>query len=272
MAEHPIMSDVRAKGCLMGVDLVKDHATKEPLDAAGNRACQKAFAKGLAWITAALVGGGWVLLAAARPGDPDLAGFDPTGQARGEARMWRAYYDGDWPGLVCSTFGVARGQFGFSWVDSARLAWHAGCAAKAFRRETDNGQSEKQLAAFYAVVKRAAPAGFFVPEAARLELRWWRERREEIAPQDYARTMARQTALLYGVAAEDLMPSALERAEAMAYRDALRDGRMMESDWAEIECRLTEAYRLLKEEVDGGRSGPGQGDVGKKADTENPSV
>ena len=51
-AEHPIVGDVRAKGCLMGIELVKDKGTKEPLDEAGKLVYQKAFAKGLAWIPA----------------------------------------------------------------------------------------------------------------------------------------------------------------------------------------------------------------------------
>lgn len=51
-AEHPIVGDVRAKGCLMGIELVKDKATKEPFDDAGKLVYQKAFAKGLAWIPA----------------------------------------------------------------------------------------------------------------------------------------------------------------------------------------------------------------------------
>ena len=52
MREHKIVGDVRAKGCLMGIELVKDKATKEPFDEAGKRVYQKAFAKGLAWIPA----------------------------------------------------------------------------------------------------------------------------------------------------------------------------------------------------------------------------
>jgi 4-aminobutyrate aminotransferase-like enzyme len=36
----------------MGIELVKDKATKEPLDIAGKMVYQKAFAKGLAWIPA----------------------------------------------------------------------------------------------------------------------------------------------------------------------------------------------------------------------------
>jgi 4-aminobutyrate aminotransferase-like enzyme len=52
MKEHKIIGDVRAKGCLMGIELVKDRATKEPFDEAGKRVYQKAFRKGLAWIPA----------------------------------------------------------------------------------------------------------------------------------------------------------------------------------------------------------------------------
>ncbi|HBG26931.1 MAG: hypothetical protein A2Y10_10630 [Planctomycetes bacterium GWF2_41_51] len=51
-AEHPIVGDVRAKGCLMGIELVKDKKTKEPFDKAGTLVYQKAFQKGLAWIPA----------------------------------------------------------------------------------------------------------------------------------------------------------------------------------------------------------------------------
>jgi 4-aminobutyrate aminotransferase-like enzyme len=47
-----IVGDVRCKGCLLGVELVKDKATKEPFDAAGKMVYQRAFAKGLAWIPA----------------------------------------------------------------------------------------------------------------------------------------------------------------------------------------------------------------------------
>jgi 4-aminobutyrate aminotransferase-like enzyme len=51
-AEHPIVGDVRAKGCLMGIELVKDRAAKTPFDQAGVLVYQKAFRKGLAWIPA----------------------------------------------------------------------------------------------------------------------------------------------------------------------------------------------------------------------------
>ena len=50
--DHPIVGDVRCKGCLMGVELVKDRISKEPFTEAGSRIYVKAFQKGLAWIPA----------------------------------------------------------------------------------------------------------------------------------------------------------------------------------------------------------------------------
>lgn len=50
--KYNIVGDTRVKGCLMGVELVKDKATKEPFDEAGKLVYQTAFRKGLAWIPA----------------------------------------------------------------------------------------------------------------------------------------------------------------------------------------------------------------------------
>ena len=51
-ASSPIVGDARGKGCLLGIELVKDKATREPFDEAGKLVYQKAFRKGLAWIPA----------------------------------------------------------------------------------------------------------------------------------------------------------------------------------------------------------------------------
>lgn len=47
-----IVGDTRVKGCLMGVELVKDKAARTPFNEAGQLVYQRAFAKGLAWIPA----------------------------------------------------------------------------------------------------------------------------------------------------------------------------------------------------------------------------
>jgi 4-aminobutyrate aminotransferase len=51
-ARHPLIGDVRGKGCLLGIELVKDRSMKEPADEEGRLVYRKAFAKGLAWIPA----------------------------------------------------------------------------------------------------------------------------------------------------------------------------------------------------------------------------
>ena len=51
-AEHKTIGEVRGKGCLLGMELVKDTQTKEPFAEAGKRVYQVAFSKGLAWIPA----------------------------------------------------------------------------------------------------------------------------------------------------------------------------------------------------------------------------
>jgi 4-aminobutyrate aminotransferase-like enzyme len=50
--KYAIVGDCRVKGCLLGVELVKDKITKEPFDEAGAMVYKKAFKKGLAWIPA----------------------------------------------------------------------------------------------------------------------------------------------------------------------------------------------------------------------------
>ncbi len=51
-AHYPIVGEVRGVGCLLGIELVKDKATREPFEKAGQLVYQKAFRKGLAWIPA----------------------------------------------------------------------------------------------------------------------------------------------------------------------------------------------------------------------------
>jgi 4-aminobutyrate aminotransferase-like enzyme len=51
-ASSAIVGEVRGMGCLLGIELVKDKETREPLDIAGSMVYQKAFRKGLAWIPA----------------------------------------------------------------------------------------------------------------------------------------------------------------------------------------------------------------------------
>lgn len=50
--QHSIIGDVRGKGLLLAIDLVKNKDTRDPFVEAGKMVYEKAFAKGLAWIPA----------------------------------------------------------------------------------------------------------------------------------------------------------------------------------------------------------------------------
>ena len=182
---------------------------------------------------------------------PDMRGFGPQEMGRLESAMWRSYYEGHWLQLACQTMEGACGQYGFSWWDGSRSSLHAARAALFFRKHTDDPRCLPELDQYYAIISSATGQKFDVRVAAALELEWWKERRRGIVPQDYARTIARATALVYGVPEETVLPAARMRAEAMAYRDARRDGKMTDADWQEIARQLMLAYASLKEAVTG---------------------
>jgi hypothetical protein len=185
---------------------------------------------------------------------PDIGGFDPVQMGRLESRMWRSYYEGRWVQLGWATIEVACGQYGFSWWDGTRLACHAARSAAAFRNKGDAPRCLPELVDYYLIVERSAPVHFDPVEAARLELEWWRERRRNLPPEIYSKTIAQLLSLLYGISPGEAASSARMRAEAMEYRDNRRDGRMSDSDWLELERRLTAAYGDLRGrlERDGG--------------------
>lgn len=180
---------------------------------------------------------------------PDPRGFDPQEMGRLESAMWRSYYDGQWLRLIGQTMQVSCGQYGFSWWDGARLSTHAAIAAMYFRDETNDPRCIGQLESYYGIVRHATRIEFNVSEAARLELQWWKERRRDVPPAQYARTIARLSGFIHGVGEKEAMESALLRTRAMVYRDARRDGKMTDADWEEVSRQLTAAYTVLKNEM-----------------------
>jgi hypothetical protein len=181
---------------------------------------------------------------------PDTKGFEPQEMGRLESAMWRSYYEGQWVRLACQTMEGACGQYGLSWWDGSRASLHAARAALYFRKNTEDPRCLPELEQYYAIISKATGQHFDVRVAAALELEWWKERRRGIVPKDYAHTIARATALVYGVPEETVLPAAMMRAEAMAYRDD-RGGKMTDADWQEIARQLMLAYASLKEAVTG---------------------
>ena len=194
-------------------------------------------------VLAAAAWGGW-------PRRADLRAFEPAEMARLETAMWRDYYERRYPALFYRLYALSRTQFGFSPLDSVRIALSAARAAKAFQPTRSRAAATAampQLVVYYELLRPAAPNAFDVDVAARLELDWWQARREAVAPADYGVTIAKVAAMTYGRPADDpaILGSGIARAEAMALRDARGQG-ITDSDWREIEGRLLEAYRLLK--------------------------
>lgn len=180
---------------------------------------------------------------------PDLHAFDPQIAGRMESAMWRSYYDGHWVRLGSQTMQLACGQYGLSWWDGARMSAHAAAAAMHFRKNMDDPRCLDELVSYYRIIQHGVPSRLDVQNLARLELQWWRERRQNVPPEGYAGTIAQLTGSIYGVEEDVVLPAAKLRTAAMAYRDARRNGKMTEADWAEVSKQLIEAYTVLKKET-----------------------
>ena len=189
------------------------------------------------------------------PRKSDLRAFDAAEIARLETAMWRDYYEKRYPALFYHLYESSRREFGFSPLDSVRIALSAAQAAKAFQPTRSRDEADAALpflVTYYGLLQPAAPSTFDANEAARRELDWWQARREKIGPRDYGRTVAAVAALTYGKPRDqpDLVAFGIARAEAMAYRDA-RGEEITDADWSAIERQLRGAYERLRAGIGG---------------------
>jgi hypothetical protein len=180
---------------------------------------------------------------------PDLRAFEPQEMGQREAAMWRSYYEGRWVGLGWQAMQLACTQYGFSWWDGARMSAHAALSAMYFRKNTDDPRCLAELVNYYRIIQHSVPSRLAVHDLARLELQWWQERRQNVPPGKYAGTIAQLTGAIYGLEERVVLPAASMRTTTMAYRDARREGKMTDADWAEVSRQLIEAYTLLKKET-----------------------
>ena len=208
--------------------------------------CRRQRRRLLALLAVFVVAGmGWFFW----PARPNLAGFDPAAMAQLEPAMWRDYYGQRWLPLLGHTWRASRQQYGFSRWDSLRMAWHAARAARAFQRDINDPAAVSAMTAYYQVVAKASPGAFDARNAAGWEVQWWRQRRESAPPAEWSGTIATLTALLYGCSAEQALPAAQARTQAVVYRDARRKTGLTAGEWREVEVQLCIAYHLLKVQV-----------------------
>src|SRR5262249_7179504 len=86
-----------------------------------------------------------------------LRAFDSAGMALLETAMWRDYYEKRYGALFYHLYELSRTQFGFSPLDSLRIALAAASAAKAFqptRSRSEAAAALPELAVYYALLRR----------------------------------------------------------------------------------------------------------------------
>jgi hypothetical protein len=206
-------------------------------------------------VVAAALAAAVVTAYAVLPRNADLRRFDAAETARFETAMWRDYYEKRYPALFYHLYESSRREFGFSPLESVRIALSAARAARAFQPTRSRDEADVALpflVTYYGLLQPAAPSTFDANEAARQELDWWQARRERIGPRDYGRTIAAVAALTYGRPRDqpDLVAFGISRAEAMAYRDARGEG-ITDADWSAIERQLRDAYERLRAGIGG---------------------
>jgi hypothetical protein len=185
------------------------------------------------------------------PRDADLAGFDPDGMARRETLMWRHYYETQYVALFIDLYALARNEYGFSPLDSMRIAVAAASAAKAFQPTASRAEAEvalPELASYFRMLAGGARVTFDIDDTARTELAWWQARHEAVKADDYGAIVARVGTLVYGIDSDEMRRAGVVRARAMYYRDA-HGTNMMEADWVTIEDQLRLAYGMLKHAI-----------------------
>lgn len=189
---------------------------------------------------------------AVTPGRDRFRDFDPRQVGRAEAALWRDYYEHRSVALALGLIAADRNAFGLSPWDSLMSGLDAAEAARTFQRSRSRAQAQAALPALtrhFAILARATRSHFEPATAARLELEWWRLRREsDSGPQAYAPAVAAATAYIYGVDAARLTDYARLRSEAMQLRDD-RGARITDADWARISNLLQRAYASLKSAV-----------------------
>jgi hypothetical protein len=182
-----------------------------------------------------------------------MRSFDPRQVGSLEADAWIAYYRREWLAFLRAAILLVRTSFRLGWPATLRGAWLVLRANQLWAPYPDNDPdgARRRMQRFYQLVADHHGETFDVPEAARLEVEWWRVHRELQHDGSTAKPLADALAALYahvyGVAASDVRVAADQRALAMRHSDQwVREGCDLESPLiAEERAALVRSYAGL---------------------------
>jgi len=184
-----------------------------------------------------------------------LYDFNPRATGHYEARLWKAYYDRDWPLALVLVFQLLRSQFHLSPLQAVAAAYYSVRAALAWAPHVNDPQRVRALLiCFYAVLRAATQSQFNPVAAGTAELEYWTVHRRfdgHIDQPELADALSAIASVVYTLPRASAYPAGVARARACDLVDAITGGRQAPTRdaWAAVEHALQEAYSLLRREV-----------------------
>jgi hypothetical protein len=152
--------------------------------------------------------------------------FDPVELGGYEADAWVSYYQRRWGRFLRASLGLVREGFGLPWPATLRGAWYVLRANQAWAPYPDNDPAlaRQYMRRFYGLVARQNGYTFDVPQAAELEVEWWRvhrylQREDAHTVDDLTSALTALYAHVYDVPSDLVRPAAAHRAAAMVISD-----------------------------------------------------
>lgn len=193
----------------------------------------------------------WILIDIFGPWSANLRKFDPVATAQLETNMWRAYYDKKPLQLYWLLVKTLRTQNQMPFWQANLNAYRAARAAFVFKKGQKRSDYElaiPYLEDYFQALKSYGNLQNDPKEVAKLELEWWIVHRERktYGEQALVDAIASTTGKIYGVDSNVVKDYATARTKAMIERDTQQEaGAVTESDWQDIESKLTTAYTSL---------------------------
>jgi hypothetical protein len=193
-------------------------------------------------------------------GPPPIEQFDPERTGTIEQQAWEAYYLRDWPRLGALLWELLGSSYRLAPAEAAQATMLATQAQRVWaERGAADGEAERLLRAFYALVREPAGGRYDPARAAALEIGWWAVHRQRV---DATETAAVEDALaalwaeVYQLPLAAVRPAARHRARAVALSDAwVRAGRERDSPLLEeVRAELIRGYTALRAALDARRA------------------